>query len=212
MWWLLAFLIFATIVGSTWWFGLWSNVLTLMNFFIAALVASSFYENAAALICSQDNTYRYIADFVGIWGLFALVMMIMRFSTEILSSIRLKFHPVVELVGQGLICCWLGVAFVSFTFFTLHLAPLPPNSFQTGPDVRMLGIGPDRLWMAFIQSRSRGALAAYRQSSLFPAYTLTPHPDDANLDARVFDPIGNFLFEQAARRMRLSKYTVLRVN
>ena len=211
MWWLIAFLVFATIVGSTWWFGLWSNVLTLINFFIAALVASSFYENAAATICNQDNTYRYIADFVGIWGLFALVMIAMRFSTDLLSSIRLRFHPVVEMIGQGLVCCWLGFAFVSFTFFTLHLAPIRPDSFQTGPEVRMLGIGPDRLWMAFIQSRSRGALASYRQSSMFPEYGLTPHPDDVNLDARVFDPIGNFLFEQAARRKRLSNYTVLRV-
>lgn len=209
MWVLVAFGILILVVGSTWWMGFWSNVLNLVSFFIAALTASAFYENVAWQIEGLDSAYTYLADFVAVWGTFVVVFVALRVATDVLSSIRLKFEPITEYAGRTLVSVWLACGFIAFTSFTLHLAPLPPDDFQATPEQRLIGIGPDRLWLAFIQSRSRGALAAYRHSDLFDTYNLQPHPDDVELDARVFDPVGGFIYEHRARRVRISQKEVL---
>lgn len=208
---LLALGIVVLIMGSTWWFGLWSNILNLLNFFIAALVASSFYENLAYTLEGFDPSYQYLTEFVSLWAIFVASFVFLRLVTDILSPVRLRFNPLVDYIGRTVVCLWLALSFLSFAFFSLHLAPLAPDAIYADPNQKELGIGPDRLWLAMIQSRSRGALSAYRQSNIFGDYQLTAHPDDLNLDARVFDPQGNFIFEQAARRLRISKNTTLRV-
>ncbi len=209
MWILVAFAILLFIAGGTWWMGLWSNLLNLINFFLAALVASAFYENVAWAIEGSMPEYTYLADFLAVWSTFFVVFALLRIGTDIVSPLRLKFDPVTEYIGRSVLSLWLAVSFIAFTFFTLHLAPLPPDDFQATPEERTIGIGPDRMWLAFIQSRSRGALSAYKHSDLFDNYELVPHPDDLELDARVFDPKGEFIFEHRARRVRISKKEVL---
>jgi uncharacterized membrane protein required for colicin V production len=207
---LIAFLVFALIIGSNWWFGAWNCLLNLMNFFLAALVASSFYENVAAQIVELDSSYALIADFVAVWLVFVVVFVVLRGITDLLSRYQLKVEPWVDYAGRGVFSFWLACGFLCFTFFTLHMAPLPPDSFQTDPATRTLGVGPDRFWLSFIQSRSRGALAESKQSSFFPSYTLTGHPDDADLDARVFDPEAMFISRNLDRRDRISRNKYLR--
>ena len=215
MWYLLAFLIFIIIVGSTWWMGLWNNLITLTNFFIAALVASSFYQNVFNTIVGQDRSYVAVASFLSVWALFALTFFILRFITDLGSAYRLKFDKITELVGRSVLSVWLGGAFVCFTFFTLQLAPLPPHLFEGGSrgdanSVRNIGIGPERLWLAFVQSRSRGALAESRETSLFPTYPPeASHPDDP-ADARVFDPRADFIDSGYWLRCGVSQRKTLR--
>ncbi|HMP79545.1 MAG TPA: hypothetical protein PKD54_08845 [Pirellulaceae bacterium] len=209
MWFGVAFLILLLVVGSTWWMGLWSNFLNLVNFFLAALCASAFYENVAWTIEQNAPAYTYLADFLAVWLTFFVVFVFLRVVTDVISRLRLKFDPITEYFGRSLLSLWLALSFIAFTFFTLHLAPLPPDSFQTTPDQRMIGVGPDRLWLGFIQSRSRGALSAYKTSDLFDDYDLLSHPDDLELDARVFDPQGKFIFEHRARRVRIANKEVL---
>ena len=75
-----------------------------------------------------------------------------------------------------------------------------------------MGTIPDRLWLSFIQSRSRGALAASKERSLlFAGYELANHPDDIEVDARVFDPNANFLLYYSSKRRTIAKRTVLRI-
>ena len=205
---LLAFLIFVTIVGCTWWVGLWNNLITLINFFIASLVASSFYENLVNTIVNQDNSYVAVAYFLAVWALFALTFFILRMITDFGSAYRLKFDNITELVGRSVLSVWLAGAFVCFTFFTLQMAPLPPNLF--GDSVENTGIGPDRLWLAFIQSRSRGALSENKNTSLFPTYPDNlSHPDDP-ADARVFDPTASFMDGHYWLRYEVSRRKTLR--
>ena len=78
-------------------------------------------------------------------------------------------------------------------------------------DGATLGIGPDRFWLAFIQSRSRGALSSSKAENMFAAPAKgSNHPDDpdhpnhAELDARVFDPMGEFIPVNVARRAVLA--------
>ncbi|MCP4952416.1 MAG: CvpA family protein [Proteobacteria bacterium] len=206
---LIAFLIFALVIGSNWWFGAWNCFLNLMNFFLAALVASSFYENLANSGLF-DSTFAYISNFISVWLIFVGTFVFLRLATDLLSRYQLKLEPWVDYVGRGVFSFWLACGFLCFTFFTLHMAPLPPDSFQTDPTAKTLGVGPDRLWLAFIQSRSRGALAEPKQSLLFPEYSLADHPDDAGANARVFDPAAMFIYNNYVQRNTISKNQYLR--
>jgi hypothetical protein len=198
-------LLLILIPASTWWFGLWSNFLTLINFFISALIASSFYENAGIDLANQMSGYEGLTEFLSIWLIFLGSFVVCRAFTDSLSKYKLEFDYVTELVGRSIFSIWLALAFVSFTLFTFHLAPLHPDAFQADVETKTLGVGPDRMWMAFIQSRSRGALSTKKQGNLSPPYRLPVHPDDVDLDARVFDPFGGFIEKYQKHRVRLSK-------
>lgn len=190
---------------STWWFGLWSNFITLINFFISALVASSFYENLAADLDRNMAGYQGLADFLALWLIFVATYIGCRVVTDILSKHKLEFDDWTEMIGRTIFSIWIAVAFISFTLFSFHLAPLHPDAFQKDAEAKTLGLGPDRMWMAFIQSRSRGALSATKDGNFSPIYKLPIHPDDAELDARVFDPFGGFIEKYQSHRAKLSK-------
>ena len=153
------YLIAALIVGMTWWLGSWNIFINLINFFIAALVASSFFESLAGMLESFDTTYRYFIDFVAIWLLFFITFGLLRLVTDFLTVYQMQMNFWVELPLRTILSLWLAGGFICFTFFTLHLAPLPPENYSSSPQTKLFGFGPDRMWAAFIQSRSRGALS-----------------------------------------------------
>lgn len=204
-------LVFLIIVGMTWWLGSWNIIINLINFFIAALVASSFYENLAARLVAFNSTYEYLVDFIALWVLFAVTFILLRLATDLLSRYQLKMNIWAEYATRSILSVWLAVAFICFASFTLHTAPIPPDRFDRNPNQGMFGFGPDRMWMAFVQSRSRRALSESRQASFLPDYQLPEHPDDARLGARVFDPFSSFSERWTARRLELSQNSTLRV-
>ena len=63
-------LMFILIVASTWWFGLWSNLVTLINLFISSLVASSIYQPIATELENINASYRLLYDFIAVWLVF----------------------------------------------------------------------------------------------------------------------------------------------
>ena len=201
---LLIILMFLGVIASTWWMGIWTNCLTLVNLILAGLIASSFYEGLAGKLASSMG-YKDLIEFLAVWILFAVSFILLRTLTDITSSRRLNFDPIVEIIGQSVLSIWIACVFLAFTLFTLHLSPLTPADFQANATDSTLGIGPDRMWLAFVQSRSRGALSAGKDASfLAEAYTLEDHPDDVELQARVFDPRGTFIQENLDRRAILA--------
>jgi len=199
-------LLFLLIIASTWWGGLWGNFITLINFFIASLVASSFYEPFAAFLATKLTDYSALADFLSVWILLVGTFLICRIFTDSLSTSKVKFDTITELVGRSVLSIWIACVFVAFTLFTLHMSPLHPDDFQQDVETSTLGIGPDRMWLGFIQSRSRGALSSSTASNMFASeFKASTHPDDAELDARVFDPHAKFIDHFHAKRAKLSK-------
>ena len=198
--------VFLVVIGANFWLGLWNNILTLVNFFIAAMVASAYYENMANLLADKMPSYAFVLDFLALWLLFFVTLLILRAITGALTSVQLKLNFWVDMVGRGIACTWLAGAFTMFTLFSIHLAPIPPSeevfsnydaslstaeyAAQGGDGRSFMGLGPGRIWMAFIQSRSRGAMAASQNSLIGGEYDLQMHPDDADLVCRVFDPRG----------------------
>lgn len=198
------------IVGMTWWLGSWNIFLNLINFFISALVASSLFEPVANTLESFDNSSHLFIDFIAIWLVFFITFGLLRMGTDFLTKYQLRMHFWVEMPLRTILALWLAGGFVCFTFFTMHLAPLPPDQFQYSPRTKLFGFGPDRMWAAFIQSRSRGALAEAKNAPFLPEYDLPDHPDDVDLNCRVFDPFAQFGATGAERRQRISSNTTLR--
>ncbi len=201
---LLIILTFFAVIASTWWFGIWNNLLTLINMILAGLIASAYYEGLA-LMLQNSMGYKDLVDFLAVWILFVVSFIVLRALTDITSSRKLNFDPLVEIIGQSVLSIWIACVFLAFALFTLHLSPLTPGDFQANATDSTLGIGPDRMWLAFIQSRSRGALSASKEASfLAKEYTLEDHPDDVELNVRVFDPRGTFIQDNLTRRTKLA--------
>lgn len=210
---IIAILIFLIVAGATWWFGFWSNLITLVNLLLAASIASSIYHPVSNLFVTTQPSFRYLSDFISIWMCFAISMIILRGITDTLSSYRLKFNLAVEMTGRSILSLWIAVVFCCFAMFTLQLAPLPPEFYgeSFGP-ASATGNVCDKAWLSYIQSRSRGALSASQSSNLlFSEYELDEHPDDKDLDCRVFDPQATFLNTAEGNRFGISLNRTLRI-
>ena len=207
---LLFLLVFVIVIASTWWFGIWNNLLTLINLLLAGLIASGFYENVTGMLNNSMPDWKRVTSFVAVWLAFVVSFIVLRALTDMISSKRLKFERTTEIIGQSVLSVWIACVFLAFMLFTLHLSPLPPTAFQEDPASSTLGIGPDRFWLAFVQSRSRGALSSTREANLVADEFSGPsHPDDAELDARVFDAEGSFIPTNVIRRQELAERKTL---
>ena len=97
--------------------------------------------------------------------------------------------------------------FVSIVAFSLQLSPLPAATVQATPNSRMMLIGPDRIWIGFMQSRSRGALARGRFSET------GRHEDDVDGNYEPFDSQADLIYKYHTRREQLENQKgALRVN
>ncbi len=200
------------IVLAMWFLGLWNNVVTLVNLLLATLIASNWFEPLASLLDGGTSSYTYLLDFVSIWLLFFGSFTVLRVTTDFLSRVRIEFDRWVDMGLRTVICLVTAWVFASFLQFTMHLAPLPPAEFQADPMTVNFAGSPDRVWMGFLQGRSRGALAASLNEPLSGEYIRSDlHDRDADLNARVFDSRGDFIFKYHDRRRRLSEENDLRV-
>jgi hypothetical protein len=198
---LVLLLIFLICVAALWFQGLWSNVVTLINMLLAVMLAFNYYEPVATLANGFEPSYTYLWDFVALWGVFALAFGLLRLMTDMLSRTRVAFDFWVETVGRSITAVWIAWLFVGFTCATMHTAPLGahPLGFQPTPQSgNFLGMAPDRLWLGFMQSRSRGALSRGESD---PA-KLSPREGDKNAQVRIFDPESRFIFKYYQRRVQ----------
>lgn len=114
-------LLFLAIIGSNIWLGLWNNIITFCNFLIAAIAAHGLWRVINDLFAEAPKEIGDNADVISIWAPFILATVILRVVTDSLSSVRLRFHPVVEWTGRGVVCTALAVCFIMFTCSTAKL-------------------------------------------------------------------------------------------
>lgn len=185
--------------------GLWSNTLTLINVLTSALLAMSLWEPLADYMDREAPTYTYFFDFLALWAVFCVSMIVCRIVTDKISRVRVRFKAPVDRFGGAFVAAWVGWVMVCFVTMTLHTAPLARNflggGFQPTPETRMFfGLGPDRKWLGFTQKVSRGTL-----SSPPPAGTVGEE------GLNVFDPQGEFILRYGQRRFQMQKESHLRV-
>ncbi len=196
---LLLVLVFLIVAAAVWFQGLWNSVVTLINMFLAMMLAFNYFEPLADLIDKSDRSYTYLVDFLVLWGLFVVSFGLLRLFSDLLSRKRVTFDFWTETVGRSLLAVWIAWLFVGFICATLHTAPLSahPMGFQQTPTSgNFLGMAPGRQWLAFMQSRSRGALSRGESD----AANLSPLPEDEMSKVRIFDPESRFILKYYQRR------------
>jgi hypothetical protein len=173
-------LILVGAVACLWNRGIWGASLTLVNIVFAALLAMNFFEPLADKLGDKNSN---MMDFVCLWGLFAAFYSIFRLATDLVSRVRVRFPYAFDTVGAVVFALWSGWVVFCFTLASLHVSPLARSpffeSFMETPEHTMVGIGPDRLWLAFTRQASLGAFSGSDEG---------------------FDPHGEFVYKYAARR------------
>ncbi len=209
---LVLLLIFLIVAAAMWFQGLWNSIVTLINLLLAMMLAFNFFEPLADLIDKQDRSYTYLVDFLVLWGLLVVSFGLLRLCSDVLSRKRVTFDFWTETVGRSIVAIWVAWLFVGFTCASLHTAPLGthPLGFQPTPTAgNFMGMAPGRGWLAFMQSRSRGALSRGESD----AAKRSPLSDDQNVDVRMFDPESKFILKYYQRRTNFEnepKYRVAR--
>ena len=161
----------------------------LINTVTAALIATAYYETLANYLDGQLESYTYAWDFLSLWAVFAVCMIVFRLMTDRLSKVKVRFLKIVDQIGSGVLAVLVGCVFVSFTLFTLHTAPLAKNFMGGGFDNEqkmLLGTAPDRQWESFVRSRSKNG------------YETDP--------VNAFDPHGQWRDRYEARRAEIENH------
>ncbi|RLS34209.1 MAG: hypothetical protein DWH79_05055 [Planctomycetota bacterium] len=176
--------------------GLWSGLVMLLNIVAAATFATAWYGWVAAKVEASMPSYTYLIDFLTLWGIFAVTLLLMRLATDMVSRTKVKFLRQVELVGAPLVAAIAGWVMVCFAAASLHTAAVPRTLVQPTPENRMFfGLAPDRKWLSWVRwSTSNGPFAYPPESAV------------------VFDKEGDFILRYADRRLKLEQEPALRVN
>jgi hypothetical protein len=137
--------------------GLWGNLIMIFNVLLAALIATNYFEPLAGWLDGQMGSYTFLLDFIAMWLIFALAVVVLRAITDALSRVKVRFKKPVELAG-GLVCGGIiGWLMVCFTLFSLHTSPTGLSIVRIGflPGTKMFfGTAPDLQWMKFAREQS----------------------------------------------------------
>ena len=137
--------------------GLWSNTITLVNVFISGIVAFGFY---APLTIKVDEAlggeFTYLLDFLLLWALFVVTMIVARVLTDRLSTTRLRLkHPIDTICGplMAALAAWV---ITSFAVATLHTAPLQKEGLggklvHEQIEGKSALASPDLAWLRFVE-------------------------------------------------------------
>lgn len=201
--------------------GIWSNTIRLINVITAGLLATNFFEPVARSLENSGDWFEsctYVWDFLALWGLFALFLTIFRGTTDFVSKVKVRFRKITEQVGSPLLACCIGWVMICFTTMTLHTAPLARDflggSFQ--PEERMfLKLAPDRRWLAFVQTLSRGTFCRTARADRIRQIRRDHKRQEQwqrwlrqweQEKQWAFDPLGEFMPKYATRRALLQRH------
>jgi hypothetical protein len=195
---ILIMIVFIAEIGKD---GIWHSLLTFFNVLFSGTLTMNFFEPLALHIDEMFPSFSYFADFLAFWILLIGFSLSIRFATQNLSKVRVRFLKPVDLIGGLFFGSWTGWIVVSLVATSLHLAPLTVNSFggnfQATPESRMFLFAPDRNWLALTHKTSQGSFAR-------PA-------DSTGNNLHLFDPSGEFILTYGARRATLETLPSLRV-
>lgn len=143
--------------------GLWSNAIALVNILVSGLVAFGFYSPLTVYLDEMfDGQYTYVLDFVCIWGLFVVSMVVCRTVTELASRTRMRFKNPIDPIGGPAVGLIAGWAMAAFVMATLHTSPMPKDAYggslvydASEVDNAFFLTSPDIAWLKFFERVSR---------------------------------------------------------
>lgn len=153
--------------------GLWSNSISLVNILISGLVAFGFYAPLTIKIDEYlDGQYTYVLDFVVIWLLYAVSMVICRSATVAASKTRMRFKHPIDPVGGPLLALVAAWVLASIVMASLHTSPMPKDAFGGGlvkpADVASASAftAPDAAWLRFFERVSQPVALGFKHSGV----------------------------------------------
>ncbi len=155
--------VFFICMAMLWTEGLWGNAVTFVNVIISGMMAVAFWEPVANALEKQMPSYTYVLDIIAVWGVFALTMGVLRAVTDYLSKYKVRFHRLMENIGNIAMSIIVAGTMAFFATWTLHLAPLAPNPMR-GADIANSAW--PRIWSAPISFMSGGTMGGGER---FPA-------------------------------------------
>lgn len=208
---LLMFVIVIACVGFLYAEGMWGNAIRLVNVVTAALLATNYFEPAANWLQGKFPTYMYTWDFLALWGLFGIFMIIFRLATDLISRVKVRFLKLADRIGSAFFAAWIGWVMVCFTMMTLHTAPLARkfmgDAFQA-ENRMIMGMAPDRQWLGFVQwvSRYQFGRSAGKAEMAKGTYGVRSEDEQWEQNRCVFDRNSEFMPKYATRRARLESH------
>ena len=152
--------------------GMWSNAITLINIVTAGLLAVNFFEPLARKLSDWQPSYGYLWDFISLWALFCVFMLIFRILTDTLSRVKVRFLKIADRIGSGVLSALIGWVMICFIMLTLHTAPLSKTFLFDGfqpQESMILGLAPDRKFLGFVQMTSKGVYARSTENPFDPS-------------------------------------------
>jgi hypothetical protein len=146
--------LFFICMAMLWTEGFWSNTITYVNVIISGYIAVSLWEWAAGQLQEQMPSFQYVIDIVAVWLVFAIALSILRGVTGYLSKFKVRFHKLTEMIGNIVMSIMVATTFTAFAAWTLHMAPLAPDTFRGAGTNSMLG----RTWSTAASLSSRGTM------------------------------------------------------
>jgi hypothetical protein len=139
--------------------GIWSNTLALINIIVSGLAAFGFYAPLAIMLDEQtEGQFTYLLDFLCLWIIFIVVMLICRVLTGAASRTRMRFKNPIDPVGGPIVAIIAAWILTSFVTATLHTAPMPKDAFggklvhsQSEVASKSALTAPDLAWLRFVQ-------------------------------------------------------------
>ncbi len=152
-------------------------------------VGNELLRTGCSRLDSWQPSYTYVWDFLAIWGLFSIFLLVLRTLTDQVSKVKVRFLKLADQIGGTVFAFLIGWVMICFTMMSLHTAPLAKTFLFGGFDVSQpmfLGLKPDQKWLGFVQMESDGAFCRSE-----PGHK--------------FDPDGTFIRRYADRRAKVQE-------
>lgn len=159
--------------------GLWNNLLNAIAIVIAGITAFGLFQPLTIWVDEQSGGgLTYLLDVLVLWGVFALVVGLLKALMQFLSAKRVRFKEPFDTYGGVAIGLVSAYVLCCFTMAAFHTAPLSRDMFGGRYDMgdtrqavesaigQETGLTrPDLVWLGFIESVTAPAALGGQQFS-----------------------------------------------
>jgi len=113
--------------------GLWNNTILFLCILMSGLAGVIVGVPAGAMILEQldkDDSFAWYCVFAGVWGAFALTLLVLRIVADKASGTRVRFFSVVDKIGGMLMSLAVAVMLASFAAYTLLKIPIKAGEWK----------------------------------------------------------------------------------
>lgn len=167
--------------------GPWSAAIAFVSVLLSGLVAMNYFEPLANLLQSTvagSYEWQHRIDIIALLGLFAGGVFALRALGEVLLPTYAELDGMVYQAAQWGFAILTGYVFTAIICTSLHVAPLPREFLGFTPERgNMLGMAPDRQWLALTQYVSENSMRRARADGrplIFDGAVYPANPADPN--------------------------------